>query len=172
MRALIPVSLFLASAIAACAQTIYYATFDGDNYAQATWHSASLAVFKAAPPDDVYDSYTVEARRGGITIVRRDYSTPSGDWRFQLTDKYGRDRRLFQVHSEFVTFGGITVSGEDEGLTRCIRDFTVSSRGTLQKTSERIIDEKTGRKVARQFPEPRIDHWMRLDDLPIRPPKA
>ena len=82
------------------------------------------------------------------------------------------NRRLYQLHSEFVTFAGISVSGEDDGLTRCIRDFTVSSRGTLQKTSERIIDEKTGRKVARQFPEPQIDHWMRFDDLPIRPPKA
>jgi hypothetical protein len=171
MRALTLIIVLFASATAACAQTIYFATFRGDNYAQKSWHTASLAAFKAAPPDDVYDSYTVEPRRDGSTIVQRDYSTPSGDWRFELTYEYGRDRRLRKVHSEFVTFGGITISGADEGLTRCIRDFTVSSRGTLQKTSERIIDEKTGRKVARQFYDPPVEHWMRLDDLPI-PPKA
>ena len=68
-------------------------------------------------------------------------------------------------------FGSITISGEDEGLTRCIRDFTVSSRGTLEKTYERILDEKTGRKVARQFYDLKVKHWMTLDELPI-PPKA
>jgi hypothetical protein len=169
MRALTLIILLLASATAAFAQTIYYATFRRDNYAQKSWHTATLAAFKAAPPDDVYDSYTVEARRDGSTIVRRDYNTPSGDWQFQLTYEYGRDRRLRKVHSEFITFGGITISGEDEGLTRCIRDFTVSTCGTLQKTSERITDEKTGRKVARQFYEAQVEHWMRLDDLPIQP---
>ena len=143
--------LLFAWATAACAKTIYYATFRGDNYAQKRWHTASLAAFKAAPPDDVYDSYTVEARRDGSTIVRRDYSTPSGDWRFELTYEYGRDRRLHKLHSEFVTFGGITVSGEDEGLTRCIRDFTVSSRGTLQKASERIIDRRLAEKSPGSF---------------------
>jgi len=169
MRALTLITLLLASATAACAQTIYYATFRGDNYAQKSWHSAPLAAFKAAPPDNVYDSYTVERRRDGSTTVRRDYSTPSGDWRFELTYEYGRDRCLHKLHSEFVTFGGITISGEDEGLTRCIRDFTVSSRSTLQKISERIIDEKTGRTVARQFYNPQVKHWMTLDELPIPP---
>ena len=65
MRALMLIILLFAWATAACAQTIYYATFRGDNYAQKLWHTASLAAFKAAPPDDVYDSYTVEARRDG-----------------------------------------------------------------------------------------------------------
>jgi hypothetical protein len=171
MHALTLIILLLASARAGCAQTIYYATFRGDNYAQKSWHTASLAAFKAASRDDVYDSYTVEPGRSGTTIVRRDYSTPSGDWRFQLIYEYRRDRRLQKLHSEFVTFGGTTVSGEDEGLTRCIRDFTVSSRGTLQKSSERILDAKTGKKVARQFYNPQVEHWMRLDDLPI-PPKT
>lgn len=156
-------------ATAARAQTIYYAKFGGDNYAQKSWHAASTAAFEAAPPDDVYDSYTVERRDDGATIVRRDCSTPSGDWRFEFTYEYGRNHRLQRLHSEFITFNGITVSGEDDGLTRCVRDFILSSGGTVRKTSERIIDEKTGRKVARQFYDPEVEHWMRLDDLPIQP---
>ena len=163
--------LLFAWATAACAQTIYYATFRGDNYAQKLWHTASLAAFKAAPPDDVYDSYTVEARRDGSISCGATTALPPAIGDSSSPTSTGRDRRLHKLHSEFVTFGGITVSGEDEGLTRCIRDFTVSSRGTLQKASERIIDQKTGRKVARQFYDPQVEHWMRLEDLPI-PPKA
>jgi hypothetical protein len=171
MRALASITLLFASAIAACAQTVYYATFRGDNYAQKSWHSAPLAAFKDAPHDDVYDSYTVERRRDGTIVVQRDYSTPSGDWRFELTYEYGRDRRLRKLHSELITFAGISLSEARGGLTRCIRTFTVSSNGTLQKTYDRIVDEKTQRKVARQFYNPQIEHWMTLDDLPI-PPKA
>jgi hypothetical protein len=171
MRASYIIAFLIGSAAPAWSQTVYYATFTGENYAKETWHSSSLAAFKAAPPDDVYDSYTVELRRNGTTVVQRDYSTPSGDWRFELTYEYGRDRHLHKVHSEFITFGGISVPDAGGELTRCIRTFTVSSSGTLQKTHERIIDEKTGRKVARQFYNPQVTHWMTLDDLPI-PPKA
>ena len=169
MRASCALALLLGSAATAWSQTVYYATFTGKNYAKGTWHSSSLAAFKAAPPDDVYDSYTLERRRDGSVIVHRDYATPSGDWRFDLTYEYGRNTRLRKIRSEFVTFGGITISGEDEGLTRCVRTFTVSRSGTLHKTSERITDEKTGRVAARQFYDPQIKHWMSLDELPIHP---
>jgi hypothetical protein len=169
MRASCCIALLLVSAATACSQTVYYATFSGENYARKTWHSSSLAAFKAARPDDVYDSYTVERRRDATVVVHRDYTTPSGDWRFELTYEYGRDRRLRKLHSEFVTFGGITISGKDEGLTRCVRTFTVSRAGTLHKTSERITDAKSGRVVAQQFFEPQIEHWMSLDELPIYP---
>jgi hypothetical protein len=171
MRASFAIALLLASAAATSTQTVYYATFTGENYAKQTWHASSLAAFKAAPPDNVYDSYTVERRVDGTTVVHRDYTTPSGDWRFELTYDYGRDARLRKIRSVFVTFGGINISGEDKGLTRCERTVSVSPSGTLRKTSERITDEKTRRVVARQFYEPRIDHWMSLHGLPI-PPKT
>jgi hypothetical protein len=167
------VSLYIAALIgftsSICAQTIYYAVASGENYERKTWRSAPLSAYNTAPPGDVCDSYTVERHPDSTTIARRDYTTPSGDWRFELTYEYGRDNRLRKIRSEFVTFGGITVSGEDEGLTRCVRTFTISRGGSLRKTSERITDEKSGRVVARQFYEPQIKHWMTLDELPIRP---
>jgi hypothetical protein len=169
MHALFVIALLLGSAVAAWSQTVYYATFTGKNYAKETWHNSSLADFKAARPDDVYDCYTVDQRSDDTTVVHRDFTTPSGDWRFAVTYEYGRNTRLRKIRSEFVTFGGITISGEDEGLTRCVRTFTISRSGTLQKTSERITDEKSGRVVARQFYQPQITHWMSLDQLPIRP---
>jgi len=172
VRPIIPsccLALLLLSAAPACSQTVYYATFTGEKYAKKTWHSSSLAAFKAAPPEDVYDSYTVEHRNDATVVVHRDYTTPSDDWRFELTYEYGRDRRLRNMHSEFLTFGGITISGKDEGLTRCTRTFTVSRAGTLHKTSEHITDAKSGRVVARQFFEPQVKHWLSLDELPIHP---
>ena len=169
MRALYVIAFLIGSAAAAWTQSVYYATFTGENYAKQTWHSSSLVAFNAAPPDDVYDSYTVERGSGGTSVVHRDYTTPSGDWRFELTYEYGRDARLRKIRSEFVTFGGVTIAGDDEGLTRCVRTFSVSPSGTLRKTSERITDEKSGRVVARQFYQPQITHWMSLDQLPIRP---
>ena len=65
MRASYVITLLIASATAAWSQTVYYATFTGENYATQTWLSSSLAAFKAAPPDDVYDSYTVERHSDG-----------------------------------------------------------------------------------------------------------
>lgn len=170
MRVPVAIALLLMSVANVCAQTIYYATFSGTNYAKKTWHSASLAAFKAAPPDDVYDTYTVQRRRNGTVIVHRDYTTPSGDWRFELTYEYGPNRRLRKLRSEFITFSGISMPGAAGGLTRCIRTFTVSRAGGLRKTYERIVDEKTGQKVTRSFSTPMVKHWMTLDKLPI-PPK-
>jgi len=159
----------LVAAATAWSQTIYYATFTGENYAKKTWHSSSLTAFKAAPPDDVYDSYTVERRDDGTFIVHRDYATPSGDWRFELTYEYGRDRRLHRLRSEFITFGGISMPDGGGGLTRFIRTFTVTPAGTLRQTYERITDEKTGRKVVRTSFTPQVQHWMTVDQLPFPP---
>jgi hypothetical protein len=171
MRTSWVIAFLLGSAATTWSQTVYYATFTGENYAKETWHSSSLAAFKAAPPADVYDSYVVERHPNGSTSVHRDYTTPSGDWRFEFTYDYGRDAHLREIRSVFVAFGGITISGKDEGLTRCVRTFSVLPSGTLRKTSERITDEKSGRVVARQFYQPQVEHWMSLSQLPI-PPKT
>jgi hypothetical protein len=167
MRVSWVIAFLLGSAVTTWSQMVYYATFTGENYEKKTWHSSSIAAFKAAPPADVYDSYTVERHRDASTRVHRDYTTPSGDWRFEFTYDYDRDAHLRQLRSVFVTFGGITTSGEYEGLTRCVRRFSVSPGGTLRQTSERITDEKSGRVVARQFYQPRVEHWMSLSQLPI-----
>jgi hypothetical protein len=169
MRASLTIVLLLSMTAAVSAQTVYYDTLTGENYATESWHSAPLAVFKAAPPDNVYDIYTVQRQSDGTTVLHRDLTSPSGDWRFELTYEYGRDARLQKIRSVFVTFGGVAVSRDEDGLTRCVRTFKVLGNGALHKTSERITDEKTGRVVARQFYEPRITHWMSLDQLPIRP---
>jgi hypothetical protein len=169
MRALVSIALLVASGTTVSAQTIYYATFRGKNYEKKVWHSASLATFKAAPPKDVYDSYTVEQGGDGTVVVHRDCTTPSGDWRFEFTYEYGQDGRLHKLQSELVVFSSISASGKDAGSTRCVRTFTVSGAGTFHKTSERITDVKSGKVVARQFFQPHIKHWMSLDELPIHP---
>ncbi len=171
MRAPLTIALLLGVTAAVSAQTVYYAISSGENYAQKTWRSSPLATFKAAPPEGVYDSYTVESRNDGTVVVQRDYSTPSGDWLLGLTYEYSRDRRLHKIRSEFVTFGGVSVPDGGGGLTRCIRTFSVSRAGTLRKISERITDAKTGKEVDWQFFEPQVEHWMTLDQLPI-PPKT
>jgi hypothetical protein len=171
MRAVIftIVAFSAASAAAFADQTIYYAVSEGENDARETWHTAVLSSFKAAHHDDVFDSYTVERQANGAFVVTRDYTTPSGDWLVKLTYDYASNGRLHAMRSELITFGGITASGKDEGLTRCVRTFAVSADGTLQKTSERITDAKTGRKVARQFYDPQPKHWMSICELPIAP---
>ena len=169
MRASWVIAFLLGSATTTWSEIVYYATFTGENYAKKTWHSSSLAAFKADPPADVYDSYTVERHRDGSTRIRRDYTTPSGDWRFELIYDYGRDAHLRRIRSVFVTFSGITTCGEAEGLTRCVRTFSVSPGGTLRQTAERITDKKSGRVVAREFYQPRVEHWMTLSQLPIPP---
>lgn len=154
---------------AAGAETIHYATFTGENYSVKKWHSAPFALFKKTQPENVFDSYTVHPGRDGTIVVRREYATPSGDWRFELTYTYGDDRRLRRARSELFTFGGLDASGEAQGFTRCIRTFTVAPDGTMRKISERVVDEKTGRRVTRHFHEPAVEHWMTLDELPISP---
>src|SRR5437899_3516997 len=108
MRAFCVIAVVIGSTAAALSQTIYYATFTGENYAKETWHSSSLSDFKASRPDNVYDAYTVERHSDGSTAVHRDFATPSGDWRFELTYEYGRDARLRKIRSEFDTLGGST----------------------------------------------------------------
>ena len=172
MRTLWVIAFLLGSAAASWSQTIYYATFTGENYEKETWHRSSLAAFKSAPPDDVYDSYTVERHPNGSTTVHRDRTTPTGDWRSEFVYDYDRQAQLRKIHSVFVTFNGLLASGEEGGgLTRCVRVFSVSRGGALRKTSERITDEKSGKVAARRFYEPQVEHWMSLSQLPI-PPKT
>jgi hypothetical protein len=169
MHVAVVIAFLLASADTTWSDIVYYATFTGENYVKKTWHCSSLAAFKADPPADVYDSYTVERHGDGRTRVHRDYTTPSGDWRFELIYDYGRDAHLRRIRSVFVTFAGITTCREAEGLTRCVRTFSVSPGGTLRQTAERITDKKSGRVVARQFYQPRVEHWMSLSQLPVPP---
>ena len=119
--------------------------------------------------NDVFDSYTFQLSSDGSSKVFREYATPSGDWRISLIYQYAKSGRLTHLQSEFVTFGGVTESNTGGGPTRCARSYTVSSNGTLQKTSEEITDSETGRRVTRKFWEPQVKHWMDLSELPIRP---
>ena len=161
--------LVAASVCAAQAETIYYATSGGKQYEKKTWHTGDLARFKATQPDDVFDSYTFQRLPDGSSRVFRDYATPSGDWLLSLIYQFAKNGRLTHLQSEFVTFGGVTALNAGGGLTRCVRSYTVSRNGTLQKTSEEITDGKTGHRVSRTFWEPQLTHWKHLSELPIRP---
>jgi hypothetical protein len=149
-------------------EPIYYAVFEGKNYEKRTWFSKELREFNANPPHDVYDLYTFERGARGASIVKREYSTPSGDWLFMFTYRYAKNGRLQRIESEFRTFNGIDVL-HDDGMTCCVRSYVVTNTGRLRKISERITDMKSGREVARGFYEPEVKHWMRLHDLPIQP---
>ena len=150
-------------------ESIYYAVFEGKNYEKQKWFSKELREFNANPPDDVHDLYTFERGAHGTSIVKREYSTPSGDWLFMFTYHYAKNGRLQRIESEFRTFNGIDVLHDDEGLTRSVRSYAVTNTGRLRKISERITDMKSGREVVRSFYEPEVKHWMHLHDLPIQP---
>lgn len=160
--------LFLPSATQA-EPKVYYAVTEGENFEKKSWKSTSLAKFKADPPENAFESYTVESGNDGRLIAKRDYATPSGDWVIHLTSTYGKDGRLVALKTEFVTFNGIDDAGENKGLTRCVRNFTLAPKGKLQQVSEKITDAKTGKQVSRKFWEPKVDHWLTLDDFPIKP---
>jgi len=99
MHALCIIAVLIGSAALARSQPIYYATFTGENFGKETWHSSSVSKFKRSRPDNVYDSYTVKRHSDGSTVVHRDFSTPSGDWRFKLTYDYRRDGHLWKIRS-------------------------------------------------------------------------
>jgi hypothetical protein len=153
------------------ADRIYYETAKGENFRDQSWHAMDRREFEKNRPDYVYDLYTFERLGDGSSRVRREVDSVSGDWLFLLTYHYGRNGRLTKIGWEFRTFNGIDVEHNDEGLTRCLRTYTVGPSGKLRLVSERMEDMKTGRKVKRSFYEPEIKHWMALKDLPIQPRK-
>jgi len=151
------------------AETIYYAVSGGKNYEKETWHVGDLKNFNTKRPDNVFDLFTFERLADGTSKASREYSTPSGDWLFLLTYYYDHNRRLTKLKSEFRTFKGMDVVHDDEGMTRCVRSYSVTNTGKLRKMSEQITDMKSGREVKRTFYEPNVKHWMNLRDLPIQP---
>lgn len=69
----------------------------------------------------------------------------AGDWLFLLTYRYAPNGRLTKIDWEFRTFNGIDVEHDDEGLTRCLRTYSVERSGKLRLLSARMEDMKTGR---------------------------
>ncbi len=166
MRAVIPLIVVAVISVSSLpAQILYYSESEGDHYEKQSWHSAPLSRF-LAEKNVSFDAYTFRRRSDGTSIVARDYATPSGDWIVKLTYLYGANGRLRFIRWDTYTFHG---SKEGEGLTRCVRTFTVTPRGELIQKSERITDDKTGKVVDRSFWSPRVKHWMSLAELPIKP---
>ena len=172
MRLVIPIFTVLLCSGTAVGQeqTIYYGVFEGKNYEKETWHSTKLREFQANRPDNVFENYTLHKEADGTCKVKRECTTPSGDWMLYLTYKYGANGRLRQLESDFRTFvADPAAEGNEGGVTRCLRVYDVSSGGKLEKKSENITDAKTGRKVVRRFFDPEVKHWMSLRDLPLEP---
>lgn len=153
-----------------CADTIYYETATGENFRNRSWHAMDRRDFEAKQPDEVYDSYTFERSADGSSRVHRELEV-SGDWLFLLTYHYAQNGRLTKIDWEFRTFNGIDVEHNDEGLTRCLRTYSVERSGKFRLLSERMEDMKTGRVVKRSFYQPEITHWMTRKQLPPIKPK-
>jgi hypothetical protein len=155
-------------AAATDAETVYYAVSEGENYDKQTWRSGDLKTLKQNRPENVFDLYTFRQLGDGSSRVTRERSTPSGDWFLTLTYYYAKNGRLTKMDYDFRTFNGLCPCGET-GPVRCERFYSVDHAGKLRKTSERIIEMKTGAAVDWTFSEPAVRHWARISDLPIRP---
>jgi hypothetical protein len=155
--------------VCVCADTIYYAI--GEYVADRRWHAMDRTKFEIEQPESVYDSYTFERLADGSSRVHRQVDSVSGDWFFLFTYHYAPNGRLTKIDWEFRTFNGIDVEHNDEGLTRCLRTYSVERSGKLRMLSERMEDMNTGRAVKRSFYEPKIKHWMAAKDLPMQPKK-
>jgi hypothetical protein len=151
------------------ADTIYYETSTGENFQRRSWHAMDRHEFESKQPENVYDSYTFERLADGSSRVKREIDSVSGDWLFLLPYNYARNGRLTKIDWEFRTFNGIDVEHNDEGLTRCVRTYSVERSGKFRLISEQMEDMKTRRAVTRSFYTPKIRHWMTLKELPIQP---
>ncbi|HJT80558.1 MAG TPA: hypothetical protein VJ719_05115 [Chthoniobacterales bacterium] len=170
-RAAIAVSLTIMGVItapAARSETIYYAVSPGDSFEQQTWHSADRKTFETSRPANVFDLYTVHRLADGSSKVIREMSTPSGDWFLHLTYRYGKDGRLTRIDFDFRTFNGICPCGET-GPVRCQRSYAVDTSGRIRKDSELVTHLNTGNTIDWTFDEPKVRHWAKLSDLPIKP---
>ncbi len=151
------------------ADTIYYETSTGKDYATKKWQSMDRHKFEARQPDNVYDLYTFQRNGDGTSIVERTVYSIAGDWALLLKYRYAKTARLESIDMDFSTFTGVEAGTGDIAPTRCLRTYSVTQSGNLHLVSEHIEDLKTKRAVKRGFHEPHIDHWMTLDTLPIKP---
>jgi hypothetical protein len=160
--------LFVATLSAARAETIYYAVAHGQNFENETWHAGDLKTFNAHRPENVFDLYTFHSLSDGTAKVIREMSTPSGDWFLNLTYFYAKDGRLTKIDFDYRTFLGVCSCGET-GAVRCRRRYLVDRSGHLRKESELVTRLDSGNAVDWTFPEPKVRHWAKLSELPIRP---
>lgn len=149
-------------------ETVYYAVSRGQHFETQTWHTGDLDEFKQKRPDNVFDFYTFKRLTDGTSKVVREMSTPSGDWFLILTYVYGKTNRLNRIDFDFRTFNGVCPCGET-GPVRCQRSYTADKYGHLRKDSELIINLNTGNAVDWTFHEPKLRHWAKLSQLPIKP---
>lgn len=149
-------------------ETIYYAVSHGENFEKQTWRSGELQAFNAKRPENVFDLYTFHRLTDGTSKVIREMSTPSGDWFLNLTYHYGKEGRLSRIDFDFRTFNGVCPCGET-GPVRCQRSYAMDKSGHLRKDSELITHLNTGNAVDWTFHEPKVRHWAKLSELPIKP---
>lgn len=155
-------------AATARSETIYYAVFHSDNFEKQTWHTGDSKSFNANRPENVFDLYTFHQLGDGTSKVIREMSTPSGDWFLNLIYFYAKDGRLTKIDFDFRTFNGVCPCGET-GPIRCQRWYDVDKSGHLRKASELVTHLTSGNAVDWTFPEPKVRHWGKLSELPIKP---
>jgi hypothetical protein len=160
--------LFAAALSTVRADTIYYAVSHGQHFENETWHAGDLKVFNANRPENVFDLYTFHRLTDGTAKVIREMSTPSGDWFLILTYFYGKEGRLKKIEFDLRTFNGVCPCGET-GPVRCHRCYTVDRSGRLRKESELVTQLDSGNAVDWTFHEPKVRHWAKLSELPIKP---
>ena len=150
------------------AETVYYAVSQGSDLGKQVWHAGELKTFNANRPENVFDLYTVQRLNDGRSKVLRELSTPSGDWFLTLSYFFGKDGRLAKIQFDFRTFNGVCSCGET-GPVRCQRWYDVDRAGRVRESSERITRLGTEDVVDWTFHEPKVRHWAKLSDLPIKP---
>ena len=145
---------------------VIYETYKGENYESAGWHRAETQEAFEKLEVETYDLYVWDKDKLGNLMVKRECSTPSGDWFFLLDYTYDSSGTLSKIDFEFRTFTGYDPETEDFYPTICIRSYTSAEDGKLKMTSESMRDSETNKEVKRSFWEPEIEHWMSLEEVP------
>lgn len=115
------------------------------------------------------ETYAIIGKNAESTEIRRKVIIPSAgilqlDYMFYYT--FGKDGELTKLRSEYLISNGYDAQTEELRPTRCVRTFLVSEEGELELKSESITDMGTKKVVQRTFPEPVVEHWMKLADVP------
>ena len=128
-----------------------------------TWHHFAvmisfILIVSCAQKGDL----AAKENLGQSTSIRRQVTTPSGDWSGRIEYTYGMDGKLRHISYDFSTFTGYDKTSGDFKSTRCVRKYDVTDAGKLVMKSKQTTDLSTGNPVERTFYDPEFSHWMTL----------
>ncbi len=137
----------------------FYCVHSGEHYQHLLWKKVSPMEFRKMDQSTIYEHFKIE-HKDKSTEIHRSYSTPSGDWFFELNYIYNQKGNLTKVTSTFITHGGIDLNNPEADVkpTTHIQQFEVSPKKKLTQSKSLIQDSNTEKKVNRTFYQPKMKH--------------